>query len=83
MAILVLDLRQEMNVSRETLVTRLVYCPRCGGNMWPDSQDHELLACLHCARRYIAPESLLRRSPTPLELNATYRRSIAHHEARM
>jgi len=68
-----------MNVSRVTLV----YCPRCSGVLFADNQDHDLLACLHCARRYIAPESLLRRSPSELEMSKKYRTAYAHHEARM
>ena len=68
-----------MTVTRVTLV----YCPRCSGVLFTDNQDNDLLACLHCARRYIAPESLLSRSPSKLEMSVSYRRSIAHHEARM
>jgi uncharacterized protein YbaR (Trm112 family) len=27
-------------------------CPRCRGDLFPDFEDDELLACLQCGRRY-------------------------------
>ena len=68
-----------------TPVTRvtLIYCPRCGGNLLKDDQDRELLACLNCARRYIAPESLHSRPPTPLEESRKQRHAYALSERRM
>jgi len=32
-------------------------CPRCQGDLFPDLEDEDLLACLQCGRRY--PEAQL------------------------
>ena len=71
--------------ARSAPVTRvtLIYCPRCSGVLFTDNQDRELLACLHCARRYIAPESLHSRPPTPLEASRKQRHAYALSERRM
>ncbi len=46
--------------------TRLLLhaCPRCHGDLFPDNEDEELLACLQCGRRI--PEAQLVASTQPL-----------------
>ena len=66
-----------------TRVTRLVYCPRCQGALWPDSLGLAPYWCLWCSERYDTALVPLRRSPTALEMSKKYRAAYAHHEARM
>jgi uncharacterized protein YbaR (Trm112 family) len=44
-------------MTKQTNKLLLRACPRCHGDLFPDSEDEDLLACLQCGRRI--PESQL------------------------
>jgi hypothetical protein len=49
--------KEEATMTNRTNKLLLRACPRCHGDLFPDLEDEDLLACLQCGRRI--PESLL------------------------
>ena len=52
-------------MTKRTSKLLLRACPRCQGDLFPDLEDEDFLACLQCGRRILETQLTLIATPRP------------------